>query len=135
MNNCYLVIQSNFYYQFATTVSEQKDVCIPVKAFLDASQAEEECLELNIKSFSDLIEMGAIIEHGEYIDHVLLASSLKEDKIFYKAFGVSATDWFVDTACRHKEFSIPDLSKEEWKYFINCFNFNFFRVVSVPLAG
>lgn len=135
MSDCYVVVQNNFYYQFSTTVSQQKDVCIPLKVFLQAAEAEEECLELNIKSFSDLINLGAIVEHGEYIDHVLRDSLLKEDKIFYKAFGVSASDWFADTACRHREFSTPDLSKEEWKYFIALFNFQFFRVVSVPLAS
>lgn len=134
MSDCYVVVQNNFYYQFSTTVSQQKDVCIPLKVFLQAYEAEEDCLDLNIKSFSDLIEMGGIIEHGEYIEHVLKSSSLKEDKIFYKAFGVSGTDWFADTACQHKQFSVPDLSKEEWKYFISLFNFQFFRVVTLTLA-
>lgn len=137
METIYLVMEQGFDYN--DEYYFQVDGGSPDSFFLEKEKAEAVCEAKNLGEFKRLVKEGYIREYSSDGLSGLLSDSatendlLYEEGIFKTLFGVSAEDWFESgDGWGGKEVSLKvEPTEEQWKQLMNCFNLEFYNVVTV----
>ncbi len=137
METIYLVMEQGFDYN--DEYYFQVDGGSPDSFFTNKKKAEEAAEKKNLEEFKGLIKDGSIREYSNDGLDGLLADSVTEEDLLYEEgifrtlFGASAEDWFESgNGWGGKEVSLKvEPTEEQWKQLMNCFNLEFYNVVTV----
>ena len=132
----YVLMEVGFDYNDETYFRYNFGGGHPESVFTNKKKAEEACTKKNIERFSSLIKNGELREYGYGLDEVLSDKVYEEDLmyeegIFMQLFGTTAETWWDSLYDREDVRLKVEPTDEQWAKLFNCFNLNFYEVVTV----
>jgi len=131
----YVLMEVGFDYNDETYFRYNGGGGHPSRVFTSKKKADEACLAKNIEEFKKVISNGDIREYGYGLDEVLSSKVTEEDVmyeegIFMTLFGKTAESWWDSLYDEKVTFKVQP-TDAQWKRLIDCFNFQFWEVVTV----
>ena len=132
----YLVMEQGFDYN--DEYYFQVDGGHPDSFFTDRDAAQAACKAKNLEEFKRLVKRGEIREYSSDGLDSLLSDDVTEDDLLYEAgifktlFGLTAEDWYEAPWNHDVDDSLKvEPTEEQWLQLMNCFNLDFYSVVTV----
>lgn len=132
----YLVMEQGFDYN--DEYYFQVDGGHPDSFFATREEADTACEAKNLAEFKRLVKEGYIREYSSDGLDGLLSDKATEDELLYDSgifktlFGLTAEDWYEAQWNHRVDDKLKvEPTEEQWKRLMNCFNLDFYNVVTV----
>jgi hypothetical protein len=132
MSKFYVLMEVGFDYNDETYFRYNGGGGHPSRVFSNKKKADEAATQKNIEEFKKIVANGDIRQYGYGLDEVL-DSKVTEEEVMYEEgifmtlFGKTAESWWDDEGGPLK----VEPTDAQWKRLVDCFNFQFWEVVTV----